>query len=93
MRRLPTILCLTLSVLSSGCSSSWRPAFLPAPEIRIEKVTVPADLLACEAEPESLAATPWPTLADFGVWVELVRVAGADCRSKLDAIRNLQGGP
>ena len=91
MRPLPTTLCLLLCALSSACSSSaWRPSFLPAPEVRIERVTVPADLLACEAEPDPLPAEPWPTVADFGAWVEAVRIAGADCRAKLDAIRRVQ---
>lgn len=90
MRRLPTIPCLLLIALSSGCSSSWRPAFLPAPEVRVERVTVPADLLQCETEPDELPAEPWPTLAEFGVWVEMVRAAGADCRAKLGEVMRLQ---
>lgn len=94
MRRLPAILCLALSGLSSGCGSGLKlPAFVPTPEIRIERVTVPADLLACSPEPAPLPAEPWPSNEDFGTWVEGVRLAGRDCRSKLDAIRALQGAP
>lgn len=91
MPRLRTILCLLPLTLSfGGCSSAWRPSFLPAPEVRVERVTVPADLLTCAAEPEPLADQPRPTQAEFGVWVELVRAAGADCRAKLGEVKRMQ---
>lgn len=78
----------------AACGSGFKlPAFLPTAEVRLERVTVPADLLACTPEPAPLPAEPWPTNEDFGAWVAGVRLAGRDCRSKLDAIRELQGKP
>jgi len=76
-----------------GCSSSWRPAFLPAPRIEVVRDAIPADFLACEAEPAPLAEQPWPSMLEFGIWVEAVRAAGEDCRAKLGAVARRQAEP
>lgn len=50
---------------------------------------VPPSLLECADQPLSPAADTNATQADVGVWVIDMAEAGADCRSKLGAVRRL----
>ena len=58
------------------------------PEIRTvyEYPAIPAESLACLREPTVPDAR---TDIDLALWAQAVREAGAGCRAKLDAIRNL----
>jgi len=57
------------------------------PEVRVEKVEIPAELMSCAAEPPPPSRAG--TIGEFGAWVADLRAAGQDCRAKVDAIREI----
>lgn len=58
------------------------------PEVRTvyERPAIPDTMLSCLREPLVPDAR---TDVDLALWTQAVREAGADCRSKLDAMREL----
>ena len=85
-------LVLPLCAISIACATS-NPHPEPGvvrlpPEIRTvyEYPTIPDGSLACPREPTVPDAK---TDIDLALWAQAVREAGADCRAKLDAIRDL----
>src|SRR5262245_26128943 len=85
-------LALLLCVTSSACAPS-SPLAEPTvirlpPEIRTvhEYPTIPGGNLSCSDEPGVPAAK---TDIELALWAQALREAGADCRAKLDAIREL----
>lgn len=80
--------CAILSACAPN-SPNVEPAVVRLPpEIRTiyEYPTIPAESLSCLREP---AVTEAMTDIDLALWTEAVREAGADCRAKLEAIRNV----
>lgn len=65
-----------------ACADS--PPVPPPVQIRVERVTVPAELLTCQAAPPVPDARDQAEVADYVVdlWA-----AGDDCRAKVRAIR------
>lgn len=51
--------------------------------------SVPSSLLECADQPSSPAANAGATQADVGIYVIDLAEAGADCRSKLGAVRRI----
>src|SRR5262245_12984925 len=85
-------LALSLCAISSACAPNKpRPepqvVRLP-PEVttRYDYPEIPAGTLACLREPSAPNAK---TDIELALWAQAVREAGADCRAKLDAIRDL----
>lgn len=96
MRKTPTILCLMLSASSlSGCGKAVRlPAFVAPAEIRLERMTVPDELLVCSLAPARLRAEPPPTNEDFARrYVAPLEPAGEDWSGRLAEIRKLIANP
>ena len=85
------ILVLPFCAISIACAPNNRnlesPIRLP-PEIQTvyERPAIPVEALSCRQEP---AIADAKTDVDLALWVQAVREAGADCRTKLDAIRSL----
>ena len=80
--------CAILSACAPN-SPNVEPAAVRLPsEIRTiyEYPTIPAEGLSCLHEP---AVPKAKTDIDLALWAQAVREAGADCRTKLEAIRNL----
>ena len=83
---------LPFCAISIACAPNNPRAEAPAvrlpPEIRTvyEYPAIPSDSLACLREPVVPEAK---TDVDLALWAQAVRESGADCRVKLDAIRNL----
>lgn len=85
--RLSLLLC---AAISTACASADRPAPMPVPIPEVREIRTDPALLACEPEPD-----PPPSETDHGTfldWVETMRVAGRDCRSKLACIARQQRG-
>src|SRR5688572_30085228 len=85
-------LALPLFVISIGCAPNnpgveTKIVRLP-PEIRTvyQHPVVPEQSLKCAIEP---AVPTAKTDLDLALWTEAVRQSGMDCRTKLDAIREL----
>lgn len=57
-------------------------------QVRIERLAIPAELLACQPAPEPPAA-PY-TQADVAAYIVDLHYAGADCRDRLARIAQLQ---
>ncbi|WP_424140761.1 Rz1-like lysis system protein LysC [Roseomonas chloroacetimidivorans] len=71
---------LLLLLLSAACAA-------PVTQVRVQPLSLPAGLLACLPQPE-----PPPDSADdadLASWVLDLAEAGADCRAKLDRVRDL----
>src|SRR5262245_11695379 len=91
-RTIGAVLVLLLCVISSACAPNNPRAEPPAvrlpPEIRtvVEYPTIPPESLTCRPEPSVPDAK---TDVDLALWTEALRLAGAECRAKLDAIRDL----
>ena len=69
------ILTIALVTLLAGCTSTTP--------------MVPPSLLECAPHPVSPAADPAITQRDVAAYVVTLAEAGADCRSKLGAVRRL----
>lgn len=89
------ITCLYLLALAAilGACETAPPRLLVQPTV--ERVTVPAPLLACEPSPlppvdDVLAG--W-TERDWALFTLDLYAAGDDCRSKLGAVRDLVSQP
>ena len=84
---LPCVIFLTACAANSDPPPS-SPIRLPA-ETRTEYVyqSVPQEALACLAEPPVPAAVD--TDAQLAAWAQALRDAGADCRAKLNWLRDL----
>jgi hypothetical protein len=86
MRRLPPWLALQallLLLLSTGCAAPSPPV------VRVERMQVPASLLACLPQPE-----PPPAGADdraLGRFLLDLAEAGEDCRSRLARVAEVVG--
>jgi hypothetical protein len=87
-RRAQRALAMSLAVVLAGCSSSAPPPVLT--KTVVERVTVPAGLLACEAEPAIGAYTLQSQVADY---VVRLHEAWADCHEDLSAIAQLETAP
>lgn len=80
---------LLLSCISAGCATPNPPAPVQLPPQIITKTvfqfpTVPPAFLNCDGEPMAPDAM---TDSDLAQWAETVRIAGADCRGKIDSLR------
>jgi hypothetical protein len=69
----------------AGCAAAPKPVVLT--QIKIERVTVPAALLTCAAQPAPGNITLQSQLADY---IIDLAAAGADCRDDVAAISRLQ---
>jgi hypothetical protein len=78
------LLCLLSALLSTGCAAP-----LPPP-VQVERLSVPAELLACPPQPEPPASPDDRALA--GYILDLAD-AGDDCRAKLGRVADLVAGP
>lgn len=86
LRMLALVAVLAALVALAGCS--WR---TPEPLI-VERVVevpleVPASLLTCSPEPRLAQAVR--TQRDVALFIERLAAAGADCRTRLAAVRRL----
>jgi hypothetical protein len=70
-----TVIALLSALALTGCATTGT--------------VVPPSLLECTDQPLSPAGDTTATQADVGVWVIDMAEAGADCRSKLGAVRRL----
>lgn len=70
---------LPLLLLCAACAAPPAPLLL-RPEI-------PADLLACQAQPDPPATVR--TDADLATWIVDLATAGDDCRSRLGRVKDL----
>lgn len=91
MPRLPTALLLLACALSSTACSAPPP---PVVETRLVRVEVPPALLDCtprppKPEPACASEDGAPTLCERDAldWLAGAVLAGDDCRSALDAVR------
>lgn len=74
---------LTGFVLLTGCSQQHLQT-----QLRIEPLTIPAELLTCQPAPQPPAA-PY-SQADVAAYIVDLHSAGADCRDRLARIAQLQ---
>lgn len=77
-----------VAVALSGCST---PAPVPAPiietRIQVERVTIPAALLTCEAEP---ALGPWNLQSQVADYIVRLHEAWADCSNTVASIAQVE---
>lgn len=78
---------MIIALALAGCGSPMM-TVVPPPVIKTINIypVVPGDMLECAAEP---MLGDVKTDAQFGIWTEDVRQAGAGCRAKVKAIRDL----
>lgn len=78
---------ISIAFALSACGP--RPARIPAPPVGKVRAEIPRNLLTCADEPAAGAIADDVGLTD---WIDGVRSAGCDCRSKLAKVRALEDG-
>lgn len=76
------LIAAVLAAVLTGCAA---PRTITLREVEVRYDAIPAELLECAAEPESLAAGA--TLRDLALWADAQRSAARDCRAKIGAVR------
>jgi hypothetical protein len=81
VRHMAKRLAVVSLLLLAGCAEA------PPPMVKVVRLTLPAELLACEPAAEIPTTDDKRVLFDWGA---AERTAGEDCRDKLGRIRDLQ---
>lgn len=74
---------MVLAVLT-GCQTTQPKTII---EVQVQKVEVPRSLLTCSGEPVYGSVTV--SVKDLMKFADQLAKAGADCRSKLDAVKRI----
>lgn len=74
---------MILAILT-GCNTT-EPRVIT--QVQVQKIEVPRSLLTCSAEP--VYGTTTVTVKDLMKFADQLARAGADCRSKLDAVKRI----
>lgn len=61
------------------------PSYTAPPRVVVERVAIEPGLLECRAAPELLEGTP--TNEQVAEWIEELKAAHADCRERLEGVK------